>query len=116
MPPDAKYGGAERYSKMSSILSSLPLAMFLAENLREETDISFSYWVAVLSRGWDIKRVFDATHFLYSWIYCGGSKRCGAAFLMIHISDLRGWPQAFLLPDVFDNEQQETQKRNVIFA
>jgi hypothetical protein len=51
MPPDAKYGGAERYSKMSSILLLLPLAMFLAENLREETDISFSYWVAVLSRG-----------------------------------------------------------------
>jgi len=48
MPPDAKYGSAERYSKMSSILLSLPLAMFLA---REETDISFSYWVAVLSRG-----------------------------------------------------------------
>jgi hypothetical protein len=51
MPPDAKYGGSERYSKMSSILLSLPLAMFLAENLREETDIPFSYWVAVLSRG-----------------------------------------------------------------
>jgi hypothetical protein len=51
MPPDTKYGGAERYSKMSSILLSLSLALFLAENLREETDISFSYWVAVLSRG-----------------------------------------------------------------